>query len=560
MRRLEAAALVLFALTAALYVGGAAAADPGVGIARSDLEVLRGWKERGRIEDVPGDPSHLPKPGYLIFLRAMLPREGKDAGEARRFLVVNAAAIVIGIGAAALSLARGRGPRAAVLFLAFAVLYLPARDAADYVGSEPLAIGLSLLFSSGLLGARPAGPARAALLGLACAGILLLRPNLGWILLVVGLIALAAAPGRRWSPPIGLLGGFLAGSLLLVAVGRMTGLPTSPFGINTSKAFLWGTADYYWPPDVGGWPVGKTAAESDRLQMEKTKGRWRDLLSRRDADAARSLAWRAGHAVLSCEELPARWSARAYLFADRLLREWWWLAAAALFAAAVIAAAARAGPFRFVPLLLLLACVAQGLVFGADPRLSLPLIPLVALSLAASPPARVGPGAIAAGLLAATLPLACAVAVPDTANSDFVVLRGPGRRLEQRVPASRFPAAQTATLHLRIVKPAGAGLGLSISGNGEALFRRAPEDASPTPAFLSIALAGSSLERARRDGLRLEARTFGDPRAAAAFFYFPAVPPILRPAAAIDGARELPSGYGGDTRGSVPAWVHAGTD
>jgi hypothetical protein len=554
------AALFLFALIAALYAAGAARADPGLGVARSDLEVLRHWKESGRIEDLAGDPSHLPKPGYLISLRAMLPHEGTDTREVRQVLAVNAVAVLCGLGAAALALARRSGPRAAILFLLFGLLYLPARDSADYVGSEPLAIGLALLFFAALVGAWPVGARRAIVLGFACAPILLLRPNLGWVLLVASLVAIASGRLRRLASVAVLLAGFFAGSAVLIVIGRATGLPTNPFAVNTSKVFLWGTADYYWPPDVGSWPVGRTSEESARLQLEKTRERWKGLLARRNADTARSLVWRATHSLLSCEQLPSRWSAREYLRADSFLREWWWLAAAGLFGAAAAFGGAGSGEFRFLPLLLLVACIAQGIVFGADPRLSLPFVPIAALSLAASRPGRLTARQMAAGLLAAAMLLSAAVAVPDTANSDFAVLRGPGRRLEQLITASRFPASETATLHLRLVKPDGIGLGLMIKGNGVPLYERAPEDLSATPAFLSLALRGPALSRARLEGLKLEAFTFGASQAADAFFYFPATPPVLRPGCLVDGSVDLASGYGGTTRGSIPAWIHPGLD
>ena len=561
MKRLETgAALFLFALTAALYAAGAARADPGLGVARSDLEVLRHWKESGRIEDLAEDPSHLPKPGYLIYMKAMLPREGTDAREVRRFLAVNAIAVLCGLGAAALALARRSGPRAAILFLLFGLLYLPARDSADYVGSEPLAIGLALLFFAGLIGAWPVGPRRAILLGFACAPILLLRPNLGWILLAASLVAIASGRSRRLASVAILLAGFVAGSALLIAAGRATGLPTNPFAVNTSKVFLWGTADYYWPPDVGGWPVGKTSEETARLQAEKTKARWRELSSRRNADGARSILWRATHAVLSCEELPSRWSDRGYFLADKFLRRWWWLAASALFSAAAAVATGGCGELRFVSLLLLLASVGQGLVFGADPRLALPFIPVAVLSLAAGRRPEARRRALAASGVTAVLLIAAVIAVPDAANSDFVILRGPGRRLDQVIGASRFPASETATVHLRLVKPDGIGLGLTIKGNGEPLYERAPEDLSATPAFLSLVLRGPALARARLLGLKLEAVTFGASQTADAFFYFPATPPVFRPACRVDGSENLPSGYGGTTRGSVPAWIHPGSD
>jgi len=60
--------------------------------------------------------------------------------------------------------------------------------------------------------------------------------------------------------------------------------------------------------------------------------------------------------------------------------------------------------------------------------------------------------------------------------------------------------------------------------------------------------------------LTLEAATFGPSQATDAFFYFPAIPRVFRPACLIDGSKDLPSGFGGTTRGSVPAWIHPGLD
>ena len=144
-------AFVLFAIAVALYLRGATRADPGIAAAREDLELVSSWRTTGRISDLASDPSHLPKPGYLAYLRMALPSRGSDADENRRFLYLNAVWILLGIGAASLSLGLRFGPTSASCFLLLVLACIPLRDSADYINSEPVATGLALLVAAGAI-------------------------------------------------------------------------------------------------------------------------------------------------------------------------------------------------------------------------------------------------------------------------------------------------------------------------------------------------------------------------------------------------------------------------
>ncbi len=127
---LASLALVLFG---SLLFIGALRADPGVAGGRADLEVLRQWLASGVLSDNSGDPSHLTKVGYLVYLRAALPHAGADQGENRRFLLLNAGWIFLGVASAAIALGRRFGSPASLFFLLGVLACPTVRDCADYV-------------------------------------------------------------------------------------------------------------------------------------------------------------------------------------------------------------------------------------------------------------------------------------------------------------------------------------------------------------------------------------------------------------------------------------------
>jgi len=537
-------ALVVFGLL--LFIG-AIRADPGVVTGRSDLEVLRRWFATGVLSDNVDDPSHLTKTGYLLYLRAALPHAGAEAWENRRFLLLNAGWIFLGVAAAAIALGRRFGPLASLFFLLGILACPPIRDSADHVTSEPVAIGLSLLVAAALVLTRTGTAWPRLLLGVAAGWIALLRPNTGLILLLVAIIT-AGSGSKRATSVLAILGGFA------LCLGISWTLPGRPGG-GLSRVILWGTADYYWKPDVGGWPVGATPQDTSQLQMAKAKQRWSTFLLGQNGTRRRSLLWRMGHGLLSTEELPNRWLSARYAAADRFARKWWWVIAAAIAGACACAAIAGRNEWRFAPAAILAACLGQSLLLGADPRLDLPFLPLILLGLAAAWPA-VGPdrGAIAGALLAAAAVVLFCFRVPDVAAFDFARIQGTGHRIEQALPATAFPPAGAAFVHFRLLQEPPLALGFSVFGNGELLLRREPGDPSPWPASFRAKLGPSGTDRARQRGLDLRIEIEG-PDSADAFVYYPVAPPALGGRSSIDGQRAIPSGFGGTTEGGLPVWV-----
>jgi len=557
-RLLAVASALTLAGVALIYLMGALHAKPGDGFARNDFDVLRSWKITGRLGDHPTEPAHLTKPGYILYLALVLPHTGEDPGEVRRFLILNAIWIVLGIAVAAWALWK-ISPLSALLFLLVSA-FPPLRDSADYVLTEPISTGLGLMFLGGLLGWGNR-PAIRAILGTVCAAILLLRPNLGWLLVAIALIVIASKDEDRKSGIVFLLGGFLAAVLVLAAIAQLTRIPINPLAVNTSKALLWGTADYYWPEDIGPWPVGSTPRESATLQIARARERWLTLLRQNPHDRWRAIFWRLTHSLLSQEELPSRWMAKHYLAVDQSIRRWWWIGAILMIAAAAAAALDGRGPWRFVPALIVAASIAQGVAFGADPRFCLVFLPLLAFSLVLALPSVARRRRVAVACAITTLSLLVVIrVVPDTVASDYAIVRGANRVLSQHIDRSRFPSGPAATVHIRVLKLRPFPLGLEVTSKGTSLFRREPSDSSPYPPYLTIELARDLLDEARRYGLTLQIRTLGASSLTDAFLYYPVVPASFGSVSTIDGNRVLPSAYGGTTAGGIAVWVHAGHD
>jgi hypothetical protein len=379
--------------------------------------------------------------------------------------------------------------------------------------------------------------------------------------LLVALLLLASS-GADALRRIGLLLlGFLGGFLILILASRVTRLPLNPLAMSSSQTILFGTADYCWPPDLGVEPVGASAAETARLQTQKAWDRWRAFWKKTPADRTRSLLWRMTHSLVSAEQFPPQWEWPLYVAIDKCVRRWWWLAACAATFAAMAGAVGGRGRWRFVSLTVLAVGVLQGLLFGAEPRYVLPLLPVLILGLARTlPTVRWSVSIAAVGAAPALLLAATVTKVPDTASSDYAIVRGPGHVIRQEISPSKIPPGETAMIHVRILKPDPFALGFDAMGNGWLLAHREATDPSPHPAYFSWALTGEALRQARERGLQLEIRTTGDASAHELFFYYPVVPPLLDGVSTLDGERRLPSAYGGHTSGGMPIWIHSGRD
>jgi len=546
----------LLAAAGALCLARALTAPGDAAYGKWDLEILRRWGTTGVLAPLAELPDHLLKPGYILYLRSIL--GSRAPFPIGRMLVVNALFAVAAMTAATLALWKARRFRGALLAAAFFVLYSPLRDCADDVLSElPAAAGLlGCLALTVLAVERREG--FVPLAGFAAAILTLVRPNVGEVAVVIGAVAVSATP-RGFRKGSILVACFLAASALFTALGRWKDVALNPLSVEASTPLLWGAADYYWKPDAGPWPTAATAVEKGRAER-RTAGRlWEEKLRRRSFDDRRALLWKAGHAVLSSEQIPARNPSGASMIWDKVLRRWWWLAALALLFASA-AATSRPGPWRLVPALIAAAIVVQGVLFGADPRFALPLIPAwwVALLLA-WPEVTLAPRAVAAGAITSGLFLALLAAAPDAATSDYSVVRGPAP-LSFSIPASAFPkAGERATVHARFLELSQKfDRGLSIAAAGREIARYEAEPGRPYPSSVRAVIAGDALETGRRAGLTIELRPLG--ASAWNFFYFPAVPAPWAEPATIGGAEAIESGYGGTNRGGIPYWVHEGTD
>jgi hypothetical protein len=521
-----------------------------------DLEILRHWGAAGALAPLAELPDHLLKPGYILYLRSIL--GSRAPFPIRRILIVNALFLAAAMTGLTLALWKARRFSAALLAAVFFVLYSPLRDCADDVVSElPAAAGLLGCLALAVL-AVDRREGFVPLAGLSAAVLTLIRPNVGELAVVIGAVAVSSTPRGLRKAAI-LVACFLAATALLTALGRWKDVPLSPFSVEASTPLLWGAADYYWKPDVGPWPTGATAAEKGRAERRSARRLWEEKLRRRSFDDRRALLWKVGHAVLSSEQLPARKPSGASMVWDKVLRRWWWLAALALLSASAAATIGR-GPWHLVPALIATAIVVQGVVFGADPRFALPLIPAwwIALLLA-WPEFRLAPRAVAAGVIAPGLFAALLAAVPDAATSDYSVVRGPAP-LSFSIPARAFPkTGDRATVHVRFLELSQKfDRGLSIAADGREIARYEPEPDRPYPSSVTALVTGDVLETGRRTGLTIELRPVG--ASAWNFFYFPVVPAPMAQPATIGGVEAIESGYGGTNRGGVPYWIHEGTE
>jgi hypothetical protein len=550
------AALILFAAMAGIYAAGALSADPETGIARPDFDVVRQWQRTGKLVDHPSG-AHLTKPGYLAYLRGTIPSGGDAPVENRRFLILSALWICLGVALGAWSLSVNQLRWAAAGFLAYALVHTGLRDSADYVAGEPLATGAGLAFVALLIAVR-----RKTLGGWASAGALaallyLLRPNLGALCFAIAAaLVLSGAPGRV-RPLLALIGGAAIGIALLVGLASVTGQGIRPFKADSAKALLWGTADYYWRPDIGSWPQGGSPSETARLEAQSAAARWRSVFGQPRSDAVRSMTWRASHLFLSSEQLPPRWQSPVWLRIDAAARRWWWCAAMLAACASVASALGGRGEWRWIPILICAGLIAQGIAFGADPRLALPLFPLLMLSLAAALPAVRWSGRCLAG--AAVTAAFGGVAlwlVPESANSDFALVRGPGHVIEQAIPGSRITRSHRIVVHVRLLKPDSVRMGWEILAN-DRIVSTHRADAAPSPAFQTFSLSGEDLADVRRRGLTLRIRTIGDASTRDGYVYYPVAPSILDGPSTVDGDARLPSLWSHSSRGGLPIWWHA---
>lgn len=533
----------LGALGLALYLWPALSAPV---VLWSDSALDLAWARRGEGIVTPVvSPHHPPKPGYILFLRAVL-AAGPEADAERRVVVVQSVLLWLAIAAAAMLVGRRTSPRAGLLLYVLLIVTLRLRDASSAVMSEALSAALLLVLAALLLD-PPERPWTVALLGLATAALFLVRPNAGAAALLLAAVSLALCGRPRRLAPL-----FLGFALLWAPFWRATAVPGDPFR-GMAPAFITGSLDYGWLPQ----PEHPGPEPPPFDQVHAALANWKATLAEPRGDRGRQIAWRALHGPLGTDYYDARWSplyARATGL-SRILMPLLTLALAAALLAVPLRGRARIA--KVLGLSLAALVIAQSLVLGALARLALPFLPafflcgVVALAGLESRPRRLAACAIFA-LLAAFVAWQRQVL-----DWEWGRIESRGLKIVQTIPRGALPAAAPATLHVRVAPllvPTTAGLEV-LGPRGESLLVRTPGQWGDSP-FLTIPLPEALLAASRRGPLEITLVSRGD-YDAARFLIFPVIPPPWgAPTRREPGADLSPAS--GIPLGSLDWWAHSG--
>jgi hypothetical protein len=540
-RRILYATLAVLGL--ALYLWPALSAPV---VLWSDSALDLGWARHGEGIVTPVvSPHHPPKPGFILFLRAVL-AVGPGAGTERRVVVAQSILLWLAIAGTALFVGRRVGPRTGLLLYVVLVLLLRLRDASSAVMSEALTAAILLPLVAVLL-EPPARAWTAALLGVAAAALFLVRPNAGAVALVAAAASLElAGRGRRVAP---LVLGFL---LLWAPVWWTTSVAGDPFR-GMSPAFITGSHDYAWVPE----PERPAPEPPPAVQVRSALERWNATLAEASGDRGRQLAWRALHGLLGTDYYDARWSP-LYSRADFLSRVA--TPPVTLASIAVLLAVSFRGRARIpkiLGLLLAVLLVAQSLVLGALPRLALPFLPALILCGVAALPGLDG---VSRRFAAALILVALAGAVAwqrQVLDWEWGRIEAPGLRFVQPIPRGALPATAPATLHIRVaplVVPTTVELEV-LGPDGARLAAESPVHWGDSP-YLTIPLPEALLAANRRGPVEIALVSRGT-FDAVHFLVFPVIPLPWGEPARRDGSAEL-SPSTGIPAGSVDWWAHAG--
>lgn len=545
----------LAGLGLAVYLWTALAA-PVVLWVDSDIDLAWAKAGLGVFHPVPPPPPgghlwHLPKPAYLLFLRGAM-RVLPPLGETRSIVVVQSVLLWASILLASLWLARRRGTLPGLLFCAVGFAFLRLRDTSSAVMPEALATALLLPIAAVL--ADPPERARAfAVLGLATAILFLIRPNSGGAMLLLAIVSLFLA--GRGKALLLLLAGFAALATPFWWMSRST-LPGDPLH-GLGYQILEASAEYYWVPSIGPWPVADTSREMARAELDRAARNWQRTLARPATDRRRELLWRSLHGLFGVEYYDARWSStyQALSTASRVTSP---------FLIAVAIASLLAAPWRkevryakAMGLLLIGLVLLENLLIGSNPRYVLPFLPaLFLLAIWGGPTfARARwPRWIA---LLALFALLVGLLARQRGSLDWQwgQIERAGVTVRQKIPRGCLPRTTPATLHVRIAAPLPSGAHLTVSADGKVLFssrdgagRERPQITVPLPLWL--------LEENRHRAIEFAIESTGD-YSPYSFFFFPIVPPPWGLTARRDASAVL-SPTTGIRSGSLDWWAHPG--
>jgi hypothetical protein len=502
----------------------------------------------------PGKPiDHLPKPGYLLFLRMAMPAF-PGLGAERSVVVVQSLLLALSIFGTSLWIARRRGAAAGAGVAILCLIFLRLRDASSAVMTEALAAALLLPIGAVLLegsGWRGSG----AMHGAACGALFLVRPNCGGAIVLIAVIVFAAA--REIRRVVLFLAGFAILVLPFWYLGR-SNLPGDPLH-GLGYQIVEGSADYYWAPSIAPWPVGETPGQASVEEIRVARENWKRTLSSSNPDRTREIVWRAFHGILGVEFYDSRWSADYSRAAtvSRLLSPFLILAALAV----LLAAPWREGRGKLSGVVLLLLLVVEDLALGSNPRYVLPFLPLLFLFAAAS----IGPlsgrrpvrGIFAAICLAALI--VAAAWQRQVLDWQWGKIETRGVTLHQEIPKGELPPREPATFHLRIASPLPAAPArFEVLGSGGRVLYSGGDEKSRRNPFLTFPLPAWLLEANREGAVDLVLRSSGS-YGETSYLLFPVIPPPWSRLAYRERSDDL-SPSTGVRRGSLDWWAHPGAD
>lgn len=547
----------LGALGLALYLWPAIAApvvlwtDSAIDLRWAETRVFWPERERG-----PAGPPHPGKPGYLIFL--WLARWAVPGVSAARSVVLAQTLLLwMSIAGTSLYIAKRKGATAGASLYLVLILFLRFRDAASAIMTE--AVTAALVLPIGALTLLP--PWRRGrgfvLLAAAIALLFFVRPNAGAIALALAGFKLLL--DRAWRPLALLL---LSSAAFLLPLWLLARAPNKG-GIlgDLAGTMLDGSADYTWRPSLEPWPRRATEAETVREELRAAVQNWKVFLRQERTDFRRQLLWRALHGIFGTEFYDARWSSayRRLDEASRILAPFLLLAAIPLLLLLPFSGPEKA--WNGIGPLLILLLIAQSLVLASYPRYVLPFLPVLLMLFTLALKEAAGSGRrrlLGSALL--SLALAGLLAMQRGVLSwEWGQVEAPVVTLTQRIHRGALPAAEPATLHIRIAPPLlPTNAHLEILGPGSRPLYSSLGDSSRHRASIPIALPGWLLETNRREPVELQLVSRGD-YGPVHYLLFPVVPPPWGPPARRKGSVDL-SPATGITAGSLDWWAHPGAE
>jgi hypothetical protein len=495
---------------------------------------------------------HSAKPGWLLFLRAVLTASPERTGE-RTVVVLQSLLVWLSIVLTAF-LAERRRSGIGVPLLVVLLLLLRLRDMSSAILPEALSAALLLPLVAWALD-PPRFRGALLLFGLAIGVLFWIRPNVGGVALVIAAVGIAR--GRGWKAATTVLGGFV----LLVAPVWIATRPRNQEETlrGLAHAVVFGSADYHWNPGLGRLAEGRSRQEVERIELEQAKDNWKKLFRGRGPDVRRQVVWRALHGILGAEFYDPRWSP-AYTtatFLSRVVTPFLTLLSIAVLVTSRLAGNRGASSLGLVLVALL---VLQDVFLISNPRFVLPFLPaLYFLAVAsAAPRASLPQVRTPVGVLLVIL-IAFVAMNRYVLDWEWGRIEKAGVALRQRIPIRSLPSSEPATLHLRIASPiAPADAGFEVRGPaGESLYS-STRDGRREGMAITIPLPASVLVANSRRDVEIELVSVGS-FDESNYLMFPVIPPPWgRPARRV-GSSEL-SPTTGIPAGSLDWWAHAGAE